>query len=63
MPQASLAAMGRRYGVSLAKMESFWREAKAQYGTNYAAVMGTVKKRAAAHGRAHSDARAKKTRS
>jgi len=51
MPVPALRSVGARYGVPLAKMESFWASARKQYGENYAAVMGAVKKMAANYGK------------
>jgi len=44
MPVPALRSMGRRYGVPLARAEGFWRQARKDYGEDYRAVMGTVKK-------------------
>jgi hypothetical protein len=47
MPTPALKAMAQRYGVALATAERYWAEARRQYGDDYEAVMGTVKKRLA----------------
>jgi len=51
MPVPALKAIGERYGVPLKRMEKMWAQARAEYGNNYAAVMGTVKKMAANYAR------------
>jgi len=57
MPTPALKSMATRYGVSVEKAEAYWNEAKAEYGEgNWAAVMGTVKKRLANHSKARSRA-------
>jgi hypothetical protein len=47
VPVPALKSIGARYGVPVAEMERFWTDARKQYGTDYAAVMGTVKRMAA----------------
>lgn len=44
MPVPALNSMADRYGVPLAEIEKFWSQAKAEYGTDWAAVMGATKK-------------------
>jgi hypothetical protein len=44
MPTKQLKSMARKRGLPAAKAEEFWAKAKRQYGTKYAAVMGTVRK-------------------
>jgi hypothetical protein len=46
MPTPQLQAMSKRYGVPMQKMEQFWARAKAQYGGDWEAVAGAVKRMA-----------------
>jgi len=38
-----------KYGISLSTLESWWSEARASYGDDYKAVMGTVMARIRNH--------------
>jgi hypothetical protein len=49
MPAPVLKAWSKKYGVSLAALEGWWAEARKQYGDDFAAVTGTVKKRLRNH--------------
>lgn len=56
MPSATLKGLAREYGIDLATLEGWWSEARAEYGSDYKAVMGTVMKRIRNHKKAHADA-------
>ena len=47
MPVPALKGLSEKYGCPMATLEKFWEEAKGEYGDDWEAVMGTVKKRAA----------------
>jgi len=53
MPAATLKGLAEKHGVSLSLLETWWSEARAEYGDDYKAVMGTVMKRLRAHKAAH----------
>ena len=59
MPIPALRSIGAEYGVPLSKMEEFWAQARKQYGEDYEAVMGTVKKMAANYAKSKNKARGK----
>jgi len=45
VPDATLRGLADKHGIDLATLEKWWSEARAEYGTDYKAVMGTVMKR------------------
>jgi len=45
MPLPALRSMAKRYGVPMAKAESFWRGCRETYGDDFRAVMGCTKKK------------------
>jgi len=45
MPTPQLKALADKHGVPLATLEKWWSQLRAQYGTDYKAVMGTLMKR------------------
>ena len=49
MPSATLRGLADKYGISLSTLESWWSEARASYGDDYKAVMGTVMARIRNH--------------
>ena len=53
MPAAALKGLAGKHGISLSLLETWWAEARKQYGEDYKAVMGTVMKRLRAHKAAH----------
>jgi len=53
MPAATLKGLAKKHGISLSLLETWWSEARKQYGDDYKAVIGTVMKRLRAHKAAH----------
>jgi len=53
MPAATLKGLAEKHGIALSLLEAWWSEARAEYGDDYKAVMGTVMKRLRAHKAAH----------
>ena len=47
MPTPQLEAIARKHGISTGQAEAFWAQARKEYGDDYVAVVGTVKKMAA----------------
>jgi len=45
MPLPQLKSLADKHGVPLAELEKWWGELRAEYGTDYKAVMGTLMKR------------------
>lgn len=44
MPNAQIKSYSEKYDVPMGTVEGFWKKASEEYGDNYAAISGTVKK-------------------
>jgi uncharacterized protein YqeY len=55
-----LKALADKHGLDLATVEGWWSEARAEYGEDYKAVMGTVMKRIRNRGKSRAELMQKK---
>jgi transposase-like protein len=55
VPNQTLQALADKHGIDLATIEKWWGQARAIYGKDYKAVMGTVMKRIRTRGTARAN--------